>query len=161
MGQAFGDGPTRALAHLSVAESQSCQLRPRLWPRIFTCPISMIIIKIEPDHKVDGLGHMVLFINYISFQIFFNIVLRYVQSDSDIYSLNHKCLPPLLLQELLHVYLCSIFFSIRFLLPLVPFKSMLLVSVKMSTISEIKTLIEAINTLSNSLPVCPTRHKGG
>ena len=45
-----------------------------------------------------------------------------------------------------------LFFSIRFLLPPIPFKSMLLVSVKMSTISEIKTLVKAITTLSNSLP---------
>lgn len=51
----------------------------------------------------------------------------------------------------MYIYATFIFFSIRFLLPF-PFKSMLLVSVKMSTISEIKTLIKAITTLLNSLP---------
>src|ERR1700678_3137834 len=51
----------------------------------------------------------------------------------------------------LYIY-AYFFFSIRFLLPLIPFKSTLLVSAKMSTISEIKTLVKAITTLSNSLP---------
>jgi hypothetical protein len=44
------------------------------------------------------------------------------------------------------------FFSIRFPLPFIPSKSTLLVSAKMSTISEIKALIKAVTALSNNLP---------
>ena len=68
--------------------------------------------------------------------------------------LNHKWPPHLVFWVLSHLYIwdTSIFFLYQFLLSLNPSKSTLHVSAKMSTISEIKSLIKLITTLSNNLP---------